>query len=307
LVQTHQITYLTSGRDLLRLSAPTESNQSTVVIANPNYNSADATTNSLPPTLVAHSPENTTRGNDLTDNQRAADMATLSFEPLPGTAEEATEISQEIPNAIVLTGTEATENALKLMQSPRILHIATHGFFLRDTATPEQNTSPFSSGGLGQSNPNRSDASTQPMSNIGDPLLRSGLALAGFNTRNSGTEDGILTALEAASLDLSGTQLVVLSACETGVGEATNGEGVYGLRRAFVMAGAETQILSLWRVDDLATKDLMVGYYELLQTNEGRSAALREVQLAFLDNPDYRHPYYWAAFIPSGDWQPMRP
>ena len=129
--------------------------------------------------------------------------------------------------------------------------------------------------------------------------------MAGFNQRSSGSEDGVLTALEAANLNLNGTQLVVLSACETGVGEVRNGAGVYGLRRAFVMAGAQTQILSLWQVSDLATKDLMVGYYQQLQAKRGRSEALREIQLAMLEG-DYAHPYYWAAFIPSGDWTPMR-
>lgn len=94
-----------------------------------------------------------------------------------------------------------------------------------------------------------------------NPLLRSGLALAGANARRSGaTEDGILTALEVAQMDLHGTQLVMLSACKTGVGDVQNGEGIYGLRRALVLAGAETQVTSLWQVDDDATKDLMVGY-----------------------------------------------
>jgi CHAT domain-containing protein len=229
-------------------------------------------------------------------NQRAADLSTLIFGPLAGTAEEAQEIANQVKDAIVLTGSEATENALKRLQGPRILHIATHGFFLQDTnATPGfWGTTPFS------------DRGSTATAKLSDPLLRSGLALAGFNQRQSGAEDGVLTALEAASLDLSGTQLVVLSACETGVGQASNGEGVYGLRRAFVMAGAQTQILSLWRVDDLATKDLMVSYYERLQAHQGRSAGLRDVQITMLKSETYQHPYYWAAFIPSGNWQPMQ-
>ncbi len=99
---------------------------------------------------------------------------------------------------------------------------------------------------------------------------------------------------------------MVLSACETGVGEVANGEGVYGLRRAFVMAGAESQLFSLWLVDDFGTKDLMIDYYQrVLDNNEGRSEALRKAQLTMLGSNKYNHPYYWAAFIPSGDWNPI--
>src|SRR5207253_1536836 len=109
-----------------------------------------------------------------------------------------------------------------------------------------------------------------------------GLALAGANKRTSGSEDGILTALEASSLDLAGTQLVVLSACETGVGTVQPREGVYGLRRAIVLAGAESQVTSLWKVEDSATKDLMVGFYRRLLAGEGRTEALRQAELEML-------------------------
>ncbi len=135
-----------------------------------------------------------------------------------------------------------------------------------------------------------------------NPLLRSGLVLAGANAHGSGEDDGILTALEASGLHLWGTNLVVLSACDTGVGEVRNGEGVYGLRRALVLAGAETQMMSLWPVSDAGTRDLMIAYYTALQAGQGRGEALRQGQLKMLASPARRHPFYWASFIQSGEW-----
>jgi len=109
---------------------------------------------------------------------------------------------------------------------------------------------------------------------------------------------------------LQGTQLVVLSACETGVGEAKVGDGVYGLRRALVIAGAQSQVLSLWKVDDTATKDLMVSYFTKMvpkngKQGKGRHIALQEAKQELMKTPQYQHPYYWASFIPSGDWTPL--
>ena len=117
-----------------------------------------------------------------------------------------------------------------------------------------------------------------------------------------GTADGILTAMELASLSLEGTQLVVLSACETGVGEVDVGEGVFGLRRALVLAGSRTQVMSLWKVDDTATKELMSAYYGRLKENGARSDSLREVQLEMLASERYSHPYYWSSFLMVNDW-----
>jgi len=130
-------------------------------------------------------------------------------------------------------------------------------------------------------------------------------SVARFSTRSSGdAEDGLLTALEVAGLDLWGTRMVVLSACDTGLGDARNGEGVYGLRRALVLAGSESQVMSLWQVSDVATRELMIAYYQRLRAHEGRAEALRNVQLAMLRGPGNRvHPFYWASFIESGDWR----
>ncbi|MEJ7577270.1 MAG: CHAT domain-containing protein [Pyrinomonadaceae bacterium] len=128
--------------------------------------------------------------------------------------------------------------------------------------------------------------------------------MAGANGRQGGAgEDGILTALEAAGLDLRGTKLVVLSACETGVGETAVGEGVYGLRRALVLAGAESALMTLWQVSDEATRELMSDYYRKLLSGAGRTEGLRQVQLAMLRRTETSHPFFWASFIQSGAWQ----
>jgi CHAT domain-containing protein len=230
---------------------------------------------------------------------RSADLdrSGLVFTALAGTAAEAKALQGllKLDREHVLTGRNASEGRLKALRGPRILHVATHGFFLTDREIERAALKPVGFG---------SDTPPLPLSE--NPLLRSGLALAGANGRRSGErDDGILTAAEAAQLDLRGTQLVVLSACETGVGKVQTGEGVYGLRRALVLAGAQTQVASLWKVADKATQELMVDYYQRLLKGEGRSAALRSVQEALLADPARRHPYYWAAFVPLGNWTPL--
>ena len=128
------------------------------------------------------------------------------------------------------------------------------------------------------------------------------LANANAHDQNAPTDDGILTALEASGLNLWGTKLVVLSACDTGLGEVKNGEGVYGLRRAFVLGGAESVVMSLWPISDDSTRRLMAGYYKNLKAGLGRGKSLRRVQLDLLARDPKLHPFYWANFIQSGAW-----
>ncbi|MEC4850779.1 MAG: CHAT domain-containing tetratricopeptide repeat protein, partial [Jaaginema sp. PMC 1079.18] len=200
LVENYQITYLTTGRDLLRLQNQQQPRQSSVIVANPNYDEPG----------VNNSQVASTRGS----NRLISGIDVLIFDPLPGTAEEADAIRPLLPNVTVLTEAKATEQAIKQVEAPRILHIATHGFFVDvDLVAPAAN--PFENiGDLGlQAGPDTDTSPPAPV-NKENPLLRSGLALAGFNTRSSGgSEDGALTALEVAGLNLRGTQLVVLSAC----------------------------------------------------------------------------------------------
>src|SRR5262249_38255254 len=197
----------------------------------------------------------------------------------------------------VLLGEQATETSLKQAVAPRILHIATHGFFLEDR--------PVGIEGARGSSSMRDDKELRKPNvdvKIKNPLLRSGLALAGANLRAGREDDGILTALEASGLNLWGTKLVVLSACDTGIGSVRTGEGVNGLRRALVLAGSETQVMSLWPVSDYVTQRLMKAYYARLKQGQGRGEALRGVKLEMLRQKGTEHPFYWASFIQSGKW-----
>ena len=298
LLEDYQITYLTSGRDLLRLQLDQPSQQGPVILANPDYDNPGSDE------VVQIAQISQAEGER--ENQRSVDISDFNnFRSLPGTAEEAEAIAPLLDNATVLTQTNATENALKQLNAPSILHIATHGFFLEDVDF----FVPPDSRGLRAgieiiSNDNARPIQPTP-SNIENPLLRSGLALAGFNQRSSGTADGVLTALEASGLNLYGTKLVVLSACDTGVGQVSTGEGVYGLRRAFVTAGAESQLMSLWQVSDYGTTALMELYYQNLKADQSRSEALHNAQITLMKSGQYQHPYYWASFIFSGDWSPL--
>jgi CHAT domain-containing protein/tetratricopeptide (TPR) repeat protein len=288
LIQRYDISYLTSGRDLLRFVNTAPSPSPPLVLGGIDYNIAQIAT-ALPSAIApGRSPA----------SYRSADLAALQFGPLSSTKPEAETVQYFFPSAKLLLGATATETALKQTPAPSILHLATHGFFIPDQAQPL---------------PDPVDNSLQPKSshtlNLENPLLRSGLALAGFNRRatsQSLTDDGVLTALEVAALNLHGTQLVVLSACETGIGEVKVGEGVFGLRRALTIAGAQSQVLSLWVVDDEGTKNLMTQYYQNLKAGQGRHAALKAAQLALLQSPNTQHPYYWAAFLPSGNWTPLK-
>ncbi|MDX2091970.1 MAG: CHAT domain-containing protein [Kofleriaceae bacterium] len=284
LIKKYTFTYLTSGRDLLRLMLKSKAQGGGVMFADPSFD--------------ASGPAPTT-GTSGSRGRRSSDLASLLWPPLPGTGQEADEIEKRMRGLTIYRGTAATETALKRVRGPKILHLATHGFFLPDEQPADAASSAARAAGpVGLTAP-------LPLGSFENPLLRSGLALAGANKLSSGDDDGILTAMEATGLDLWGTKLVVLSACETGVGKVTNGDGVYGLRRALVIAGAESLVMSLWQVDDIATKELMSGYYAKLDAGKPRSSALREVQLELAANKTYAHPFYWAAFLPAGDDSPL--
>jgi len=282
LIENWHLSYLTSGRDLLRFREHDPARSSSLVVADPAFERPRPT----PPTTRSGA-------TTLPPGARAFDLGDARFTSLPGTAQEARLVSKELESARVLTGAAASEAAVKRERGPLVLHIATHAFFIPLTQQPQKSRGIQGENGAEPRLPT-------------NPLLRSGLALAGANDASTGNEDGLLTALEVSSLDLTGTKLVVLSACETGLGDLTLGEGVQGLRRALALSGAETQILSLWDVDDAATRELMGGYYEGLRRGEGRAQALQHAQLALMANPAHAHPNYWAAFLASGDPTPLQ-
>ena len=314
LVERYSISYLTSGRDLLRSPVQRPDNQDTVIVADPDYGVEDAVAarsrnSGLPPTsfgawgirlpgFVAISRDGgLPSGLPQSASSNFNNQARIYFPPLKGTAGEARALKTILPQATVFTRGQATEAALKQLHSPFILHVATHGFFLQDQEIRLDGARDLILESVQFAGPSNHL--------IENPLLRSGLALAGVNLRLGRADqgdDGVLTALEAAGLDLWGTKLVVLSACDTGVGEVKNGEGVFGLRRALSLAGSETQVMSLWPVSDLGARDLMIEYYKGLRRGEGRGDGLRRVQLEMIKGKGRRHPFYWASFIQSGEW-----
>ena len=333
LIQRFSFAYLTSGRDLLRMQVARESKSKPLVVANPSFGE--------PATELLATTKPTAPGSRRRSVTTGRDLSEVYFSPLGGTAQEARSIQKLFPDANVLSAAQATESAVKQINAPSVLHLATHGFFLSEpgadrgpqpgnpagvvgatgstaqitTTTSNTNTKsapkadrgpqPGSPAGVVAATGSPTQVTTRGVnanSKIANPLLRSGLALAGANQHGGGNDDGILTALEASGLNLWGTKLVVLSACDTGLGEVRNGEGVYGLRRAFVLAGAESLVMSLWPASDYTTRTLMASYYKNLKNGLGRGESLRQVQLDMLKRNPKLHPFYWANFIQSGEW-----
>jgi CHAT domain-containing protein len=224
--------------------------------------------------------------------------------------------------ARILVGGVASETAFKqLAPGRRVLHLATHGFFLGDECdTPPASQATRAVGAIVGSQPPAPPRPPAPPSarparraaaNSENPLLLSGLALAGANRRAAAgpnEDDGILTAEEVAGLDLTGVDWAVLSACETGLGLVRVGEGVLGLRRAFQTAGARTVIMSLWSVEDRATRQWMRALYRGrfergLDTADAVQQAALTTLRARRAAGQSGHPFFWAGFAAAGDWR----
>jgi CHAT domain-containing protein len=186
-----------------------------------------------------------------------------------------------------LSGGNATKNAVSaLMQGKRYIYLATHGHF-DETAILERADNPL--------NPTPPVQVTKEH----DPMRTSYLVFAGANKEK---ESAYLSAAEIMTLDLRGTELTVLSACQTGSGSKNSGEGVMGLRRAFIGAGSKGLVMSLWKVDDTATADLMTKFMKkrIEEDNNQTVNAMREAKLKMLQSVRYNHPYYWAPFVVTG-------
>ncbi|MFC2129874.1 DUF2225 domain-containing protein [Bacteroidota bacterium] len=231
---------------------------------------------------------NTLRSNgDITE-----ELKKLKLSDIPGTKKEVDEIDAILTSNGWQTNKfiadQALKSNIKSINNGNIVHIATHGYFLPDVGAENQNKM-F---GLDYDKA------------LSNPLLRSGLLFAGAensinNTNTSFSDNGILTAYEAMNLDLSQTELIVLSACETGLGEIKNGEGVYGLQRAFKIAGAKTIIMSLWKVDDEVTQQFMTIFYKKWLSGSSMRKALKEAQIEL--KKKHKYPYYWGAFVMVGE------
>jgi CHAT domain-containing protein/tetratricopeptide (TPR) repeat protein len=275
------MSYLTAGRDLRYTSTSPSSRSGVLVVAAPDY---DAEAPAVADAVA----------------DRFADRG--AFAPLAGARAEAADLAALLDSVVVIEGPDATVDAVRAVRHPAVLHIATHGFFAPVEPETVHASRHLSVGDVDVLIEQRTDV---PVAN---PMFFSGLALAGANRRVAGAGTGLLTAQQIAGLDLRGTQLVVLSACETGLGVVGRGTEFTGMRRAVSIAGAASHVTSLWRVGDDATRALMGLFYRSLLDGLGRAEALAWAQEEVARDPahpEWAHPFYWAAFVLSGAWTPM--
>lgn len=312
-MEKYDVRVVSSTRDLLRPIHRATSNTA-ILMGNPRFLLSDEeqriAVNRLrgvekqePAILLASAvlPSNSASGTNSRDmNERGTCNPPPSAGgvlcPLPGTATEVQAIGELLhsKNWLVSSyqGEQALEEVVKGAASPRVLHLATHGFF-----QPDQQAK-------------HGEGLKAERSGLEDPMLRSGLFFAGADRilkgepPIDGVENGVLTAYEATTLNLLGTELVVLSACETGRGHLQNGEGVFGLRRALQEAGAEAVVMSLWSVPDRETQELMTLFYENWLSGMEKPEALRHAQMTEREQVEKRYgkdlPYYWGAFVLVG-------
>ena len=298
LIQTTDLQILTSGRDLLPNDYRLADGEY-LVMAGPDYDSEEVVSKSV----LKEAAGRRSAALQLGIRGAGGGLRGLSFAPLPGAFDEGKIIIDRVEDndgaSTNFFGQGAQERVLvDMTKPPEVLHVATHGFFLKADDTLRKRLLKAQRG---------TEIHVPPPGD--NPMLRAGLAFAGINTNAQflgdidTTNDGVLTALEVLDLNLSGTRLVVLSACETGLGEIHEGEGVYGLRRAFQEAGVAEVVSSLWEVSDAGTQALMTDFYDKLLAGVPARTALREVQLEMIDSPQWGYPYIWSAFMIVGSYE----
>jgi CHAT domain-containing protein/tetratricopeptide (TPR) repeat protein len=296
LIEHVDLHVLTSSRELLPSQVPPATG-GYLINAGPDYNTDEVTGKAV----LEKARSRSAGSADMQSAVRGmSGMRGLRFDPLPGAEREGQLIMKTVegrgkPTAIY-SKSAAQEKVLREMERPpEVLHVATHGFFLKADDTLRKRLLKLQ---------RSSDFQFPPPGD--NPLLRAGLAFAGINSNAQvlgdidTDNDGVLTALEVLGLDLTGTRLAILSACETGLGEIHEGEGVYGLRRAFQEAGAGSVVSSLWEVSDAGTQTLMAALYKRLLAGQSPHDALREAQLEMLRNSQWSMPYIWSAFFMVG-------
>jgi CHAT domain-containing protein/tetratricopeptide (TPR) repeat protein len=293
-VEKHLIRHVVSGRDLV-LDLPKVKAESAYIFADPDYD--------LSPSKVMAAAGGADKPRHQPEVRSIGSLGALPKVPrLPGTALEAEAIRPKLQEWLgqapkVFLEEKASEALVKAVKNPRVLTLATHGYFL---PAQEAAVKDLRDVGDGKRPAAALDKKGQPIEN---PLLRCGLLFAGYNRRaeaKGNEDDGILTGLEIIGMDLNGCELVVLSACETGLGDVRSGEGVAGLRQAFQLAGARSVLASLWQVPDRDTALLMNTFYGELAKGRGQGTALRQAQLqriaARRDAFGAAHPFFWSAF-----------
>jgi CHAT domain-containing protein/tetratricopeptide (TPR) repeat protein len=301
LLERYNIRMIISGRDLVA-TPDGRATTAPVILANPNFDQQESQKKSAIQGIFKTLPpesENVTRS-------FSAKSTLPKVQPLPNTGIEALAIQPHIETytkkkAGLYKEQYALERVAKVLRSPQIVTFATHGFFLPTQETKLEDRT------LAMGDSTRSVVLDTNGQLIENPLLRCGLLLAGCNNREASVadDDGILTGMEIVSIDFRGTELVVLSACETGIGDVRNGEGVAGLRQAFQLAGAEAVVSTLWQVPDRDSALLMSKFFEELANGKSKSEALRSAQLEHIqkrrDRYGAAHPFYWAAFTLTGE------
>lgn len=295
-VEKFDIRYQTSGRELVAPAEPLPVGPP-VVFADPNYDLTPAEATTAAQSVLRGA---TTRAPSGSAPSTARGLMHVSR--LPGTAREAAAITPSLEQLTharpqVYTDRWALEPVFKAVRRPRILVASTHGFFLADQGAESQAAGDSERGALPVTR------SGQPLEN---PLARCGLLLAGCNEAAAGSrqDDGVLNGLEIVGTDLRGTELVVLSTCQTALGDIHRGEGVAGIRQAFQLAGAQAVVATLWQIDDEQTANLMSDLFAGLAAGKTKSEAIRAAQLKMIEThrgqDGSTHPYYWAPFTLTG-------